>query len=304
MNQKGNFNFLIIGIIFLTMVIIGSLSYFFNQGKQRESDNQNQEQNNNSFDKIYNQQTLSEEEINNLSGKKMTNEQAKAFFAATEIVSNDLPESIEFWTEAYCPGSETEYDYNFDNIYACFYSFDSCEQGKTGSHGGCETCIMSKIKLNGSYFADSSFCENNSMNYYQFNNRKIFVEIDYLEDNCTACKIRIYNKSGNQDIKNDRCLFVDFFDINFDNYYDLLIQENAATNATYSVYLFDPEKDQYLYNENFSKLCFSRAEFDETKKELYEYIKIGFPCEVNAYKIENNIPILIETFTVEECRGI
>lgn len=76
---------------------------------------------------------------------KITNEEAKEYFHATEIVNNNLPESIEFWTEAYCPSSGTYYDYNSDILSN--YIVDKCEQGETGSHGGCKSCIMSKLLL-------------------------------------------------------------------------------------------------------------------------------------------------------------
>jgi len=78
---------------------------------------------------------------------KVSDDEAKAIFQATEIVNNSLPDSIEFWTEAYCPGSGTKYDYRFFDIKMYEYVFDSCVEGDFGIHGGCETCKMSKIKL-------------------------------------------------------------------------------------------------------------------------------------------------------------
>jgi hypothetical protein len=83
-------------------------------------------------------------------------EGVKEFFHATEIINNNLPRSIEFWTEAYCPSDGTNYDYivplGFD-LYYC----DKNDQ-EVGTHGGCSTCIMSKIQLVKSYFPfNSSF---------------------------------------------------------------------------------------------------------------------------------------------------
>ena len=68
--------------------------------------------------------------------------EVKNTFKATEIIS-DASGRVEFWTEAYCPDSGTYYDYDKNNLRE--YTIDSCEQGETGSHGGCKTCIMSKI---------------------------------------------------------------------------------------------------------------------------------------------------------------
>lgn len=74
--------------------------------------------------------------------QNMTQQELKKKFSFTEIVSNNIPDSIEFWTEAYCP-FEKKYSYIIP------YDFDlvSCENGADGSHNGCKTCAMSKIKL-------------------------------------------------------------------------------------------------------------------------------------------------------------
>jgi len=74
--------------------------------------------------------------------QKMTQQQLKEKFSFTQIVSNNIPDSIEFWTAAYCP-FEKKYSYVIP------YDFDlvSCEKGTDGSHGGCATCAMSKINL-------------------------------------------------------------------------------------------------------------------------------------------------------------
>jgi hypothetical protein len=71
--------------------------------------------------------------------------ETKEYFHPTEIVNNNLPHSIEFWTEAYCPNDGTKYDY----IIPLGYSLFSCDKDnqEKGTHGGCPTCIMSKIKL-------------------------------------------------------------------------------------------------------------------------------------------------------------
>lgn len=64
-------------------------------------------------------------------------------FKATEIVSNNFPESIEFWTQANCPDQGLNWPYYVPNGYRAV----SCSYGEMGSHGGCSNCIMTKIKL-------------------------------------------------------------------------------------------------------------------------------------------------------------
>ncbi|MFA5431374.1 MAG: Ser-Thr-rich GPI-anchored membrane family protein [Candidatus Paceibacterota bacterium] len=63
-------------------------------------------------------------------------------FSVTELVEDNLPESITFWTTAYCPSSAS-----FPYIVPEGYKSVSCEAGAVGSHGGCSFCAMSKIKL-------------------------------------------------------------------------------------------------------------------------------------------------------------
>jgi len=63
-------------------------------------------------------------------------------FNATEIVEDNLPYNITFWTEAHCP-SLNGYGYKIPEGYELV----SCEGGNVGSHGGCASCSMSKIKL-------------------------------------------------------------------------------------------------------------------------------------------------------------
>ena len=80
---------------------------------------------------------------------KISDEDAKKLFKATEIVSNNLPDSIEFWTEANCPHWDNEWIYQIPDYYSYLSdgSPEDCIKGEMGSHGGCPTCIMSKIKL-------------------------------------------------------------------------------------------------------------------------------------------------------------
>ena len=63
-------------------------------------------------------------------------------FGATEVVSDNLPNSITFWAEAFCPGTGI-LGYNIPQGYELV----SCEMGGMGTHGGCSYCAMSKIQL-------------------------------------------------------------------------------------------------------------------------------------------------------------
>ncbi|MFA5013053.1 MAG: polysaccharide deacetylase family protein [Candidatus Paceibacterota bacterium] len=63
-------------------------------------------------------------------------------FSMTDLASDDLPSSIEFWTQATCPGSNS-YAYQVPSGYELV----SCSHATMGSHCGCSDCVMSKIKL-------------------------------------------------------------------------------------------------------------------------------------------------------------
>lgn len=64
-------------------------------------------------------------------------------FSATEVVEDNLPDSITFWSAAFCPNINTSAKYKIPDGYELV----SCETGQQGTHGGCSYCAMSKIKL-------------------------------------------------------------------------------------------------------------------------------------------------------------
>ena len=64
-------------------------------------------------------------------------------FSATEVINDNLPESVTFWTAAFCPSHNNRYAYKVPEGY----EIASCEMGEAGSHGGCSFCAMAKIKL-------------------------------------------------------------------------------------------------------------------------------------------------------------
>lgn len=64
-------------------------------------------------------------------------------FGMTDLVSNNLPNSIEFYTQATCPGNGV-YGYPIPTGY----KLESCSTGYSPSeHCGCSSCIMAKVKL-------------------------------------------------------------------------------------------------------------------------------------------------------------
>jgi hypothetical protein len=300
MAQRRFIRILAIGII--TVIIITAGSYFIYTKTNKTIKQSSIEE------KIKTNNTQKEE--NNIE-EKMVNEKVKKDFHATEIINNNLPESIEFWTEAYCPGSGTNYDYNVEYLSIYYYSFDSCEQGETGSHEGCENCIMSKIKIKEPDY--SNICDSSGFFYKNINELSSekalfqFYHYDYNGHNCTSCTIDIFNKDTHQKIKEDQdyCFGFELYDVNFDNYKDLLITKSTSVNGGYSVYLFDINKKEYIYNENYSKISFNRVTYSKEKKEIYENLYYGVSnCKLNVYKIENNDPILIKSEDTKSCVGI
>lgn len=102
----------------------------------------------------------------------------------TELVSNKLPMSIEFWTPAGCPGQPNAYSAPYG------YIIESCstDNGK-GTHCGCADCIMSKIKL----MFDSSICPNVGMG--GSNGYRQYIRTQAYAD-CEGAVNYEYNPSG------------------------------------------------------------------------------------------------------------
>ncbi|MFA6252280.1 MAG: hypothetical protein WCX74_02680 [Candidatus Paceibacterota bacterium] len=220
--------------------------------------------------------------------EKLTDKNILAKFKATEIVSNNLPESIEFWTESYCPGNGFNYNYKFEGSDMYRYSFDSCEQGDTGSHGGCKACIMSKIKL-----IKSSECEGNKKQYYQVNGKNIFVQLEGV-NNCDYYQIRIYGGGIDQKIEGHADLSFNN-DYNFDGYKDISVLVDVAQNNSYGIYLYNQKENKYIFNEKLSEL--SDISVDANKKEIISFWKGGVGWwSQDAYKYVDGKIILFESY--------
>lgn len=211
-------------------------------------------------------------------------EQIKKDFQATEIISNNLPEAIEFWTEAYCPGSGTNYDYVFSEKNNYGYSISSCVKGETGSHGGCKTCVMSKLKL-----TKSSGCENNKKEYHKIDGINLFIETLFsLEknENCNHGKTRTYGPEISQsfDAGLNGPAFIDY---NFDGIDDISFLNSTAQNDSCSIYLYDPKIKKFLYNEELSS--FNCPSVNQNKKEVTSYSKMGAgDWDISTYKFINS----------------
>lgn len=153
-------------VIIIALVIIGVIATFYfvkekNKNTEKKEGINNTQQINEEEKPLDNNQNNPTEEKKEI--PLMSEEEAKQYFHATEVVSNNLWESIllndrtkigdsdiftydleiEFWTESNCPYDGTDKDYKIPANMI----FSDCEKGEIGSHGGCPTCEMSKIKL-------------------------------------------------------------------------------------------------------------------------------------------------------------
>lgn len=190
-----------------------------------------------------------------ISHKQLNNKADLVKFKATEIVSNDLPDSIEFWTEAYCPGSGTNYDYKlYDQGSYWDYYLSSCEKGEIGSHGGCKTCIMSKIKLS----QDHNATEGNFKKNIKFEDG-VGVYVEKLGSTKEESEVRVWKDGKMKQIFpsyipidqfwDDFNIYIDVKDYNNDGYVDLSFSGGSEVSTHYEehrfVFLYDPAKKGY-----------------------------------------------------------
>jgi hypothetical protein len=107
-------------------------------------------------------------------------------FGATEMLENNIPDSVSFWTQAQCSDYEAPLG----------YYIDECESGLTGTHGGCFTCAMSKVSLKKSY---AVFEENDNSG-----------EGSTLDSNYWDRKLVLYDGLGEKDVVES---LIDFYGI-------------------------------------------------------------------------------------------
>jgi hypothetical protein len=92
-----------------------------------------------------------------------------------------------------------------------------------------------------------------------------------------------------------------FLDVNFDGYLDMRLLDirDDRGNFGYCYYLFDPQKRVFVFNQEFSHLIATGANFDYSKKQFTtSWITDKF-CEGNCWEektfgVKNNHPVLLE----------
>ncbi|MDD4409571.1 MAG: DKNYY domain-containing protein [Candidatus Pacebacteria bacterium] len=221
----------------------------------------------------------------------------KKIFKATEIVTNDLPRSIEFWAEATCLNEGLDSIYKFDDSLKN-YSFDACEEGEIGTHGGCGNCKMSKIKL-----VKTSECVNNQKKYYKFGDNNLFFEVNYFSksdkyaEDCKYCEVKINGNNVSQKIES-YCEDVSFDnDYNFDGFNDIGIKILLAQNNSSRYYLYDQKENGFIFNKELSEL--TNVSVDKIKKLIRSSKVAGAGNWIADYYIFKNGKFVISE--KEEC---
>ena len=71
----------------------------------------------------------------------------RADFGGSELVEDNLPESLTAWYTAACSGTyDIHLEKNTPTKIWGRYRVATCEMGPTGSHGGCSHCLMCKVR--------------------------------------------------------------------------------------------------------------------------------------------------------------
>lgn len=230
--------------------------------------------------------------IKELINNKQLNDKADlAKFKATEIVSNNLPDSIEFWKEGYCLNG------SYDG-----YLIDDCLVGLNGSHNGCENCAMNKVQLVKAYN-----CKSDSNTTSQLGDEEISIKLSYYSKNenstdCNYCKVKVTGNKMDQTIES-ACLESDFKnndtkiifdDYNFDGFGDIafLVEKNNQ-NLYYAVYLYSNQENRYILNEQARS--FSNITVNNDKRQIIvNWMGGGSSWSQDIYKYIDNKFILAE----------
>lgn len=156
--------------------------------------------------KSVNQETNNSQRIEQNNNKEFKNnisdEDIKKKFKATEIISNNLPESIEFWTESFCPNGENDYEYDIPSGFEII----SCDCGKDEFLVNCNTRKMVKIlavAVQEVYIPLDVLQSNEKIHDYFINEKDVFGEkleppyviIGGVEDFKTKEKYTIFSDS-------------------------------------------------------------------------------------------------------------
>ena len=222
-NKKGIANTLIIGVVVLVLVVAGTTGYFyFNKDRHQESNQNNQDVGSEGLN-ISENKTIGEAPEDGPNKEYLTKkfQEFKDYFKATEFIgfyerngesylkdnprdiagiedlsnafkSNPNQNYVEFWTEAYCPKSGTEYDYVIPNNLRLVL----CEKAETGLHGGCPTCVMSKIALTADFFLGKLSIQSDLVKFSEQNKcEKKAQSINFYEKNISELYTDEYNPS-------------------------------------------------------------------------------------------------------------
>jgi hypothetical protein len=204
MNQKGLIKILGIGIVIILAIAASGFIYtkideIKNKSlvKENAEESKNQENNQKEFLETeksntddYDVKEIENDEVASIdyvdivtkkyiNVKDLNEEDLKKFFKATEIINNNRHE-MSFWTESSCPKNGENYDFiipeGYNNPWCQAY------EEEIGTHGGCPTCVLSKIILNDVdvYYCKHSFCRNSIM--YENTELPDAMEISNLEN--------------------------------------------------------------------------------------------------------------------------
>lgn len=200
--------------------------------------------------------------------KAITKDYSK--FSATEVVEDNLPESITFWAAAFCPNINTTAKYTIPEGYELV----SCEMGQTGTHGGCSYCAMSKIKLkiktsasNNSYIkikntSFSNLCKGDSFKIaWETDFNKVMVGYERKSVPGSFVNLGEYDKNTSSiNWKAGTDMQGKYFDVqNKEELIRLKISGTDANNVT-----------KYAYSEYFKLTdCGNPAAINVDKKVLY-----------------------------------
>jgi hypothetical protein len=182
MSQKRLINILIIGVVVVIVITMGGYFIYtkIDEIKKESFKIENSNIDDSNTKEVENEEIVEIEYVtkNYIDVRDLNEEDLKKFFKATEIINNNKNE-ISFWIDSICPKDEEDYDFitpeGYNNPWCQVY------EEEIGTHGGCPTCVLSKIILNDVdvYYCRHSFCRNSIM--YENSETPDSIDISVLE---------------------------------------------------------------------------------------------------------------------------